>query len=116
MADNMMIYSLSIFLISTFVEAPFLWRPLGTCPVRPVLNPALPVPMFPGTYVPRFAVNDSSTPPRLIFLSLQIYMIIVIFALVVTVSVRWMPAQFFFIVFFVKKAGHHFIMLMMMME
>ena len=28
--------------------------------------------MFPGTYVPRFAVNDSSTPPRLIFLSLQI--------------------------------------------
>ena len=43
--------------------------------------------MFPGTYVPRFAVNDSSTPPRLIHLSLQIDMIIGIFALVVTVSV-----------------------------
>ena len=51
-------------------------------------NLCSPVPMFPGTYVPRFAVNDSSTPPRLIFLSLQIDMIIVIFALVVTVSVR----------------------------
>ena len=56
-----------------------------------------PVPMFPGTYVarylcspvglpiyvPRFAVNDStvisSTPPRLIFLSLQIDMIIAVF-------------------------------------
>ena len=50
--------------------------------------PMFPEPMFPGTYVPRFAVNDSSTPPRLIFLSLQIDMIIVIFALVVTVSVR----------------------------
>ena len=36
-------------------------------------------PMFPGTYVPRFAVNDSSTPPRLNCLSLQIVMIIVIF-------------------------------------
>ena len=52
-----------------------------------------PEPMFPSrpTYVPRFAVNDSSTPPRLIFLSLQIDMIIyiiVIFALVVSVSVR----------------------------
>ena len=51
-------------------------------------NLCSPVPMLPGTYVPRFAVNDSSTPPRLIFLSLQIDMIIVIFALVVAVSVR----------------------------
>ena len=53
-------------------------------------NLCSPVPMFPGTYiyVPRFAVNDNSTPPRLIFLSLQIDMIIVIFALMVTVSVR----------------------------
>ena len=55
--------------------------------------PMFPEPMFPSrpTYVPRFAVNDSSTPPRLIFLSLQIDMIIyiiVIFALVVSMSVR----------------------------
>ena len=67
--------------------------------------PCSPVPMFPGTYVPRTYVprylcspNLCSpvpvfpdlrlTPPRLIFLSLQIDMIIVIFALVVTVSVR----------------------------
>ena len=37
-------------------------------------NLCSPVPIFTGTYVPRFAVNDSSrpTPPRLIFLSLQI--------------------------------------------
>ena len=42
-------------------------------------NLCSPVPMFPGTYVPRYAVNDSSTPPRLIFLSLQVDMIIVIF-------------------------------------
>ena len=55
--------------------------------------------MFPGThvprtYVPRFAVNESSSPPRLILLSLQIDMIILIFALVVRVSVRQRPAQF----------------------
>ena len=62
----------------------------GTYVPRYLCSPNLcsPVPMFPGTYVPRFAVNDSSTPPRLIFLSLQIDMIIVILALVVTVSVR----------------------------
>ena len=64
-----------------------------------------PVPMFPGTYVPRTYVPQYLcspvpmfpdlrlttavyTPPRLIFLSLQIDMIIVLFALVVTVSVR----------------------------
>ena len=51
-------------------------------------NLCSPVPMFPGTYVPRFAVNDSSTTPRLICLSLQFVMIIVICALVVRVSVR----------------------------
>ena len=35
-------------------------------------EPMFPSTYVPGTYVPRFAVNDSSTPPRLIFLSLQI--------------------------------------------
>ena len=74
-----------------------------------------PEPMLPGTYVPRFAVNDSSTPPRLIFLSLQIddysdfcsggYRVCMLDT-----------STGFFRVFFVKKAGHHFIMLMMMME
>ena len=52
------------------------------------------VPMFPGTYVPPFAVNNSSTPSRLIFLSLQVVMIITFVALVVSVSVRQRPAQF----------------------
>ena len=33
-----MTYSLSIFY---FCGGPFLWTPLGTCPVCPVLNPAL---------------------------------------------------------------------------
>ena len=57
----------------------------GTYVPRYLCSPNLcsPVPMFPGTYVPRFAVNDStvisSTPPRLIFLSLQIDMIIAVF-------------------------------------
>ena len=54
--------------------------------------------VFPGAYVPRtyalrFAASDSGTPPRLIFLSLQIVMIIAMFALVVRVSVRQRPAQ-----------------------
>ena len=40
MGDNM-IYSLSIFFNIYFCGGPFLWRPLGTCPVCPVLNPAL---------------------------------------------------------------------------
>ena len=40
MADNM-IYSLSICFNIYFCGGPFLWRPLGTCPVCPVLNPAL---------------------------------------------------------------------------
>ena len=57
----------------------------GTYVPRYLCSPNLcsPVPMFPGTYVPRFAVNDStvinSTPPRLIFLSLQIDMILAVF-------------------------------------
>ena len=69
-------------------------------------NLCSPVPMFPGTYVPRTYVPQylcspvpmfpdlrlttavHCTPPRLIFLSLQLDLIIVIFALVVTVSVR----------------------------
>ena len=51
--------------------------------------PMFPEPMFPGTYVPRFEVNYSSKPPRLTsFLSLQIVMIIVIFALLVCMYVR----------------------------
>ena len=41
MADNM-IYSLSSCFNIYFCGGPFLWRPLGTCPVCPVLNPALP--------------------------------------------------------------------------
>ena len=70
-----------------------------------------PVPMFPGTYVPRTYVPQYlcspvpmfpdlrlttvlSKPPRLTFLSLQIVMIIVIFSLVVSLSVRQRPAQF----------------------
>ena len=60
-------------------------------PCSPV--PMFPEPMFPGTYVPRFAANDSSTPPRQIFLSLQIVMIIVIFALVVSVSGCYTPCS-----------------------
>ena len=60
--------------------------PCSRNPCSPV--PMFPEPTFPGTYVPRFSVNDSSTPPRRIVLSLQIVMIIVIFALVDSVSVR----------------------------
>ena len=70
----------------------------GTYVPRYLCSPNLcfPVPMFPGTYVPRFEVNYSSKPPRLTFLSLQIVMIIVIVALVVSLSVRQRPARIIF--------------------
>ena len=51
-----------------------------------------PVPMFPGTYVPRTYVSQYLCSP--VLLSLQIVMIIVIFALVASLSVRQRPVQF----------------------
>ena len=53
-----------------------------------------PVPMFPGTYVPRFEDIYSSKPPKLTILSLQIVMIIAIFRLVISTSV-WIRARKF---------------------
>ena len=40
------------FVIVYFCGGPFLWRPLGTCPVCLVLNPALPMLCFGVIYSP----------------------------------------------------------------
>ena len=56
-------------------DVPRTYVPRYLCsPVPMFPEPMFPVPIFPGTDVTRFAVNDSSTPPRLFFLSLQIVM------------------------------------------
>ena len=71
MTDNM-IYSL-IFFNVYFCGGPFLWRPLGTCPVCLILNPALDANAFRSSCGRPLEMDDQScNSPRssLIFTSI----------------------------------------------